>query len=218
MYIKLYLFAKINIYNSFSNHYLNVLNIFSLVFIRFMVSELLPRALCVSLPFLQHLFQVQIKTILLVLVSMIHCSTLQVLISSILVMVFHLYLLPLSLTEPTTSLGLVLSIWPSSPETRWHFSSAQSQSLQSQNLLFTLLGRDATLSSCPGFWIRFPPSLLKASSSLNVLPTFGTTFVNVFHREIFFALQSSRKKYMVFLKVTVLFLIFTLPWKYYGRN
>ena len=150
MYIKLYLFAKINIYNSFSNHYLNVLNIFSLVFIRFMVSELPPRALCVALPCLQHLFQVQIKTILLVLVSMIHRSTLQVLISSILVMVLPLCPLPLSLTKPTISPGLILSVWPSSPNTKWHSSLAQSWSLQSNNL-FTLVGRDATLSSCPGF-------------------------------------------------------------------
>lgn len=79
-------------------------------------------------------------------------------------------------------------------------------------------GRDATLSSCPGFWIRFPPPLLKASSSLNMLPTFETAFVNVFHREIFSAFQSSRNKYMAFLKVTVLSLTFTLPWKSSGRN
>lgn len=108
------------------------------------------RALLVAQSCPQYLPQIQRKTILLVLVSMIHCSTLQVLISSILVMVLPLCPLPLSLTKPTISPGLILSVWPSSPNTKWHSSLAQSWSLQSNNL-FTLVGRDATLSSCPGF-------------------------------------------------------------------
>ena len=106
---------------------------------------------CKSCP--QYLPQIQRKTILLVLIWMIHCSTLQVLISSILVMVLPLCPLPLSLTKPTISPGLILSVWPSSPNTKWHSSLAQSWSLQSNNL-FTLVGRDATLSSLPVFFMN----------------------------------------------------------------
>lgn len=70
----------------------------------------------------------------------------------------------------------------------------------------------------PGYWNHFPRPLLKASSSSNMLKTFGTTFMNISHMENFLALQNFRKKSMAFLKVIVLPLDFTLPWKPSGGN